>query len=87
MNEVESTVKELAVRIDKYSYENDYYNYMDYVDSRDENIENIAFDLKSGNTGYMISYLNEIINEKSDTEDGLKEANFLINEINNYRKE
>lgn len=82
-----SKANKLAVRIDKYSYENDYYNYMDYVDSREENIENIIFDLKRGNTDYMISYLNEIINEKSDTEDGLKEAVFLINEINNYRKE
>ncbi|MBQ2886948.1 MAG: DUF4316 domain-containing protein [Alphaproteobacteria bacterium] len=53
----------LAVEIDQFSYDFDTYQYKDTVDDRDNQIQSIADDIRSGNIGYLNDFLNAVISE------------------------
>lgn len=54
----------LAVEIDRFSYEYDTVQYNEVVKDRQAQVENIASDIRSGNTEYLHDFLNAAISEE-----------------------
>lgn len=54
----------LAAEIDRFSYEYDTTQYNEVVEDREAQIENIADDIRSGNTAYLNDFLNAAISEE-----------------------
>ncbi len=53
----------LAAQIDQLSYDYDTVQYRDTVEDRDAQVENIAEDIRNGNTEYLNDFLNAIISD------------------------
>lgn len=54
----------LATEIDRFSYEYDTTQYNEVVEDRKAQVENIAADIRSGNTAYLNDFLNAAISEE-----------------------
>lgn len=61
MNEI---IRQLAIDLDAFEYDYDYYGYMDAVDDRQQAVEDLERDLLSGQyIEGIIDHLNEIVDE------------------------
>lgn len=54
----------LAAEIDRFSYEYDTTQYNEVVEDREAQVQNIAADIRSGNTAYLNDFLNAAISEE-----------------------
>lgn len=62
----------LAAEIDEFSYDFDTYEYMDTVEDREAQTADIAADIRSGNAGHIVKFLNAAIPD--DIREGMMEA-------------
>ena len=80
---MDDAVTKLAIDLDTFEYDYDYYGYMDMVDDRQQAVEDLKNDLMRGlNIGEIIEHLTEIINEHED-EWGSR-ANDLLHRVTKY---
>ncbi len=85
--EVEMDIQELAENIDKFMKELDPYEYADnIVGSPEEQVENIAKDLRSGNVDHIKEYLEEVIEFEDGTSEDIAQAKKLLSDIDNMDK-
>lgn len=73
------TIKELAVRIDKFTFDYDPYEYEDQVENRQESVADLAFDIRRKNVEYLIEWLESLL--KSKDEFDRAEAKFLVKSL------
>lgn len=82
--EKEAYARELAQKIDEFSFNSDPYEYRDTVEDRNENIQQIYDDLMNNNIEPYLDILENISYESNlDTE--VKEADNLSQELYNYK--
>lgn len=62
--ELHTEADRLAAEIDRFSYEYDTTQYNEVVEDREAQVENIAADIRSGNTAYLNDFLNAAISEE-----------------------
>lgn len=68
----------LAAEIDRFSNDFDPYEYKDTVDNWEVQVQNIAADIRSGNSADYKKYLGDILSESENIEDVRKAAELLI---------
>ena len=68
----------LAAEIDRFSSDFDPYEYKDTVDNWEVQVQNIAADIRSGNSTDYKRYLGDILSESDNIEDVRKAAELLI---------
>ena len=82
-NDIEKDAEDLAVKLDRFAYDYDYYGYQDAVDDPEESVLQTKHDLLSNeNIDGIREYLQEIISE-DDTE-YVQKAEALLDEINSF---
>ena len=82
-NDIEKDAEDLAVKLDRFAYDYDYYGYQDAVDDPEESVLQTKYDLLSNeNIDGIREYLQEIISE-DDTE-YVQKAEALLDEINAF---
>lgn len=68
----------LAAEIDRFSRDFDPYEYGDTVDNWELQVQNIAVDIRNGNSADYKSYLGTVISESNNIEDVQKAAELLV---------
>ena len=68
----------LAAEIDRFSRDFDPYEYSDTVDNWEVQVQNIAADIRSGNSGDYKKYLSDVVSESNNIEDVRKAAELLV---------
>lgn len=80
---LEDPVEVLAVKIDRLSYDFDYYSYQDALTgTREDAVNEIASDIRSGNVGHLRDFLNEVM-DSDDSASGTI-AYDLLGRLNEY---
>lgn len=80
---LEDPAEVLAVSIDQLSYDFDYYNYQDALTgSREDAVNEIYSDIRSGNVGHLRDFLNEVM-DSDDSASGTI-AYDLLGRLNEY---
>ena len=68
----------LAAEIDRFSNDFDPYEYKDTVDNWEVQVQNIADDIRSGNSADYKKYLGDVVSQSDNIEDVRKEAELLV---------
>lgn len=83
-NFIYEKAESFAIRFDEFSYQYDTYEYNDTVDSREDQIRNIANDILCGNAEYINEWLNKVIENGSDQD--IEDAKDFLKEIADINK-
>jgi len=68
----------LAAEIDRFSSDFDPYEYKDTVDNWELQVQNIAADIRNGNSSDYKKYLGEVVSKSDNIEDVRKAAELLV---------
>ena len=68
----------LAAEIDRFSNDFDPYEYKDTVDNWEVQVQNIADDIRSGNSAGYKKYLGDVVSQSDNIEDVRKAAELLV---------
>ena len=64
-----SESQKLAVELDQFAYDHDYYGYMDAIEDREESVRNLTADLEKGDVAGIRDWLKEVVSECDVPED------------------
>ena len=77
----ETQIEALAVQIDEFLYNWDWYSYQDALTgTREDNVESTKADLLNGNTTHIKACLTDIAEEAEDPDD-IKEVNDILEKL------
>lgn len=78
MSGAKISVEELAVKMDNFYYDYDYYNYVDSYESREEGVKAAYNMLVDKSYSHVLDELSDIIEYEEGTEDDIKAAKELL---------
>lgn len=76
---------QLATEIDQFMHDYDPYDYMDKVPNREEQIQEIASVLESGEAGYISAHLQKIVDHEETLPEDMESARKLIEKIDDFK--
>ena len=79
------TAMDLATQVDQFAHDYDTYGYKDAVDDRLANVESLAADIESGNTGYITDMLKDVVDDIDSEPADAQAAKDLLEKLDDYK--
>lgn len=79
------TAMDLATQVDQFAHDYDTYGYNDAVDDRLANVESLAADIESGNTGYITDMLKGVADDVDSDITDVHAAQDLLQKLDDYK--